>query len=91
MNHLLFLNKCWGVDFLLTKRLEREKIEYDYISLFDENNINKEQYEKYDIRSTPVLLVLDKEEVVDRISSVNEIVEYLKNVSDNEISLGNKA
>ncbi len=84
MKHILFLNKCWGVDFMLMKRLERENIEYEYVSLFEEEKTNKKIYKKYNVKSTPVLLVLDKENESDRLTSVEEIVEYLKNVSNTE-------
>jgi hypothetical protein len=70
---------------MLARQLDRENIQYTYISLFEEDKIDKKAYKKYGIRSTPILLVLDKEEVVDRLSSVEEIVEYLKNVSNTEI------
>ena len=88
MKHLLFLNKCWGVDFMLARQLDKDNIEYDYVSLFEEDKIDKKAYKKYGIRSTPVLLILDNEEVADRLSSVEEIVEYLKNVSNTEIFVG---
>ena len=78
--HILFLNKCWGVDFMLMKRLEREKIDYDYVSLFDEGKVNKNMYTKYKIKSTPILLILDSGVEYDKLSSTDEIVEFLKNV-----------
>jgi thioredoxin-related protein len=84
MKHILFLNKCWGVDFMLAKRLDREKIEYDYVSLQDEEKVDKELYKKYKVKSTPILLILDNEEEADRLSSIEEIVEYLKNISNTE-------
>jgi thiol-disulfide isomerase/thioredoxin len=70
---------------MLMKKLGRENIEYDYVSLFDEGKIDKKLYKKYNIKTTPVLLVFDKKEVADRLTSVEEIVEYLKNVSNTEI------
>jgi hypothetical protein len=70
---------------MLARQLDRENIEYDYISLFEEDKMDGDAYKKYGIRSTPVLLILDKEEVADRLSSVEEIVEYFKNVSNTKI------
>jgi len=80
MKYILFLNKCWGVDFMLMRRLDREKIEYEYVSLVDETNLNKELYIKYGVKSTPCLLVLDNDSVSDTLKSTDEIVEFLKNV-----------
>jgi thiol-disulfide isomerase/thioredoxin len=85
MDHILFLNKCWGVDFSLMKQLERAKIKYDYVSLYEEDKKDTDLYAKYQIRSTPLLLILDNGEESDRLSSLEEIVEYLKNVSDTKI------
>ena len=85
MKHILFLNKCYGVDFMLIRRLDKEGIEYDYVSLNDEGKVDKSLYTKYNVRSTPMLLVLDNDVESDRLKSTDEIVEYLKNVSNTEI------
>lgn len=85
MKHLLFLNKCWGVDFMLMRRLEREHIEYDYVSLYEEGKTDTASYLKYGVKSTPCLIVLDNDEVTDTLKSIDEIVEFLKNVSNTEI------
>jgi glutaredoxin len=65
---------------MLMRRLDREKIEYEYVSLVDETNLNKELYIKYGVKSTPCLLVLDNDSVSDTLKSTDEIVEFLKNV-----------
>jgi len=88
MKYILFLNKTWGVDFMLIRRLEREKIDYDYVSLFDEGHVDTELYTKYGVRSTPCLLILDNDEVSDKLNSTDEIIEYLKNVQNTKIPLG---
>lgn len=80
MTTLLFLTPTYGVDFMLKRRLEAEKIEHEFISLVDVENSKENQklYKKYDVKSTPVLIVLDKKEEVDRITGVEDIVKYLK-------------
>jgi hypothetical protein len=81
MSHILFLNKGWGVDFMLMRRLEKEKIEYLHVAMdSDEDGL----YKKYNVRSTPCLLVLDNDKVVDTLKSTDEIVEYLKNEQNTE-------
>jgi len=75
MNHILFLNEWEGLGFLLKKRLQKESPDTVFFNLRD----NSEEFKKYKIRSSPILLVLDKDEIVDKISSVEEIIEYLKN------------
>jgi cystathionine beta-lyase family protein involved in aluminum resistance len=69
---------------MLMKRLEREKIEYDYVSLYEEDKTDFALYKKYNVKSTPLLLVLDNDRESDRLSSIEEIVEFLKNVSNTE-------
>jgi len=96
MKYILFLNKCWGVDFVLGKRMKAEDIEFDYVSLFEGDLIkNKKLYKKYGIRTTPVLLMLDNGDISDKLVTVNEIVEELKKLKENEqnieISLGGEA
>jgi hypothetical protein len=70
---------------MLIRRLDKEGIEYDYVSLNDEGKVDKSLYTKYNVRSTPMLLVLDNDVESDRLKSTDEIVEYLKNVSNTEI------
>ena len=84
MKHILFLNRTWGVDHMLMKKLERENIEYTYVSMVDGSTEDKNIYRKYDIRSTPCLLVLDNDKVTDTLKSTDEIIEYLKNVQNTE-------
>ena len=87
MSYILFMNPCYGVDYTLKKKMEREAVEYTSLSIFGTEE-EKELYTKHGIRTTPVLLVLDNDIVVDRIVAVSEIVDYLKNVSDTKISVG---
>ena len=85
METLLFLNPGWGVDFMLKRKMANEQIEHPYIPLFEDKENKKKNeklYKKYAIRLTPTLIVLDKDEEVDRIMGVDEIVKYLK---DNKI------
>ena len=82
MKHILFLNKSWGVDFMLIRKLEREKIEFEYVSLAGDLDEQK-LYTKYKVRSTPSLIILDNGEESGRLHSTDEIVDYFKNnVSD---------
>ena len=78
MKYILFLNKCWGVDFMLKRKLDNENIEYDYVSLFEEGKIDRDMYLKYGIKSTPTLITLDKDREADRLTSIEEIVNFLK-------------
>lgn len=84
MKYKLFLNKCYGVDYMLVRKLEKEKIEYDYVSLFDEGKIDKESYLHYNIKSTPVLLTFyeNSEEVSGRLTNTDDIVEYFKQINE---------
>jgi len=84
MDHILFLNKTWGVDFMLMKKLERANIEFEYVSLAGDLK-DQTLYYKHNVRSTPLLLILDNGKESGRLSSTDEIIEYLKNVSDTEI------
>lgn len=84
MKHILFLNKSWGVDFMLIRKLERENIEFEYVSLAGDLDEQK-LYNKYKVRSTPALLILDNGEESGRLTTTDEIVEFLKNVSDIKI------
>jgi hypothetical protein len=81
MDHILFLNEWEGLGFLLKKKLIKENIEVEYFNSRD----NPKVFKKHGIRTTPVLLILDKKEESDRLSSTDEIIEYLKNVSNTEI------
>ena len=81
MTTLLFLNPGWGVDFMLKRRMIAENIEHPYIPLFEDlenKKTNDKLYKKHEIKSTPVLIVLDKDEEVDRITGVEDILKYLK-------------
>lgn len=75
---------------MLMRRLERENIQYSYVSISENTENANELHKKYGIKSTPILLILDKDEVSDKLSSIEEIIEYLKNVSNTEIPLGDK-
>jgi signal recognition particle receptor subunit beta len=83
MKTLLFLNPGWGVDFMLKRKMATEGVEHPYIPLFEETDKQKKRendrlYKKHEIKSTPVLIVLDKTEEVDRITGVEDILKYLK-------------
>ena len=88
VHYKLFLNKKYGVDFLLAKKLEKEGIEYDYISHYEEGKADKELYKKYNIKSTPVLLTFyeDKDgyidEVCGRLTNTDDIVEFFKQIKE---------
>lgn len=86
ISYLLFLNDWEGLGYLLKKRIQKESLDIPYFNLKD----NLDEFRKYEIRSSPVLLILDKEEIADKLTSVEEIVEYLKNVSNTKIPLGDK-
>lgn len=86
MTHILFLNEWEGLGFMLKRKLDREKIEVEFLNAKD----NPKEFKKYNIKTTPVLLTLDKKIEADRITSTDEIVEYLKNVSNTEIPVGTK-
>ena len=86
MNHILFLNEWEGLGFMLKRKLEKEQIEETWLNLKD----NPKEFIKYNVKTTPVLVILDKNIESDRLTSIEEIVEYLKNVSNTEIPLGTK-
>jgi hypothetical protein len=81
MTHILFLNEWEGLGFMLKRKLDREKVETEWFNAKD----NPKEFKKYNIKTTPVLIILDKKEEADRLTSTDEIVEYLKNVSNTEI------
>lgn len=92
MKYLLFLNKCYGVDFWLTRELEKANIvDYDYVSHTEKDKRNPKLQKKHNVRSTPVLIVLDEQgDEVDRLYLVAEIVEWFKKnyVQDSKIQVG---
>ena len=74
----LFLNEWEGLGFVLKKRLEEEKINVPYYNSREHLN----EFKKYEIKSTPVLVVLDNGVVHAKLGSRDEIMTYLKgNVS----------
>ena len=86
MKYILFLNDWEGLGYLLKKRIQKEKLDVSYLN----SRENLEDFKKYEIKSSPALLILDKEEISDKLTSVDEIVEYLKNVSNNKNPMGDK-
>ena len=80
-NYKLFLNIWEGIGFVLNKKLETEKLKVEYLNSKD----NSKEFKKYQIKSTPILIKLDKSKESGRLTSTDEIVEYLKNVSNTEI------
>ena len=84
MKYILFANPQYGVDFMLMRQLKLGDITYDYVSILDKVNNHSELYKKYNIRTTPVLISLDEEEqVIGRLSSIDEIVEFFKKSNEN--------
>lgn len=81
MNHILFLNEWEGLGFMLKRKLDREKIEVEWLNAKD----NPKEFKKHNIKTTPVLVIFDKKVEADRLTSTEEIIEYLKNVSNTEI------
>lgn len=69
---------------MLNKKLENEDLVYDALNLRE----NPEMFKKYNVRTTPVLVILDNDLECDRLTSVDEIVEFLKNEQNIEIPLG---
>jgi hypothetical protein len=80
MDYLLFLNPFYGPDSMLRSKLKREDIEVNFLSIRDEGAV--EIYKAYGIRTTPVLLVLDKEVVTATIKGTDEIVKEFKKHKD---------
>ena len=70
---------------MLVRKLEKEGIQYEYSSLYEDDKLDPESYKKYGIKSTPVLITLDGENEADRLVSVDEIVEYLRNEQSTEV------
>lgn len=83
-SYILFMNPCWGVDYTLKKKLEKENIPFEFVSMYGSKE-EKKLYKKHEIRLTPALLAFDKNTVVDKLVTVDEIVEFLKNASNKEI------
>ena len=81
MKYILFLNVWEGLGFILNKKLIRENIEVEFLNSKD----NPKDFKKHNIKTTPVLIILDKKEEFGRLTSTDEIVEYLKNVQNTEI------
>lgn len=86
MEKILFLNIWEGLGFMLNKKLIEADIEIDYLNSKD----HLEDFRKYNIRSTPVLVVLDNGEESDRLKSTEEILKYLKNEQNTKIPVGSE-
>ena len=80
MNHILFLNIWEGLGFMLNRKLIEADIEIDYLN----SKEHLEDFKKYNVKTTPVLLILDNVVESDRLTSTDEIVEYLKNLENEQ-------
>lgn len=74
MNFILCNNPWEGLCFMMKRALAREKIEVEQRNMSD----HRDFFYEHNIRSCPVLLVFDNEEVVDRITGVEDIIKKLK-------------
>ena len=79
MKFILFLNIWEGLGFMLNRKLIDANIEIDYLN----SKEHLEDFKKYNVRSTPVLVILDNDGAYDKLTSTEEILDYLKNVQDN--------
>ena len=77
MTHILFMNPGWGVDYMLQRKLGKEEIPFEYVSPVGTSE-DKVLCKRHEIRMTPVLLVLDNDVVVDKLVTIDEIMDYLK-------------
>ena len=59
---------------MMKRALEKEKLEVECKNMSDDGDF----FKKHQIRTCPVLLVFDNEEVVDRITGVEDIIKKLK-------------
>jgi hypothetical protein len=84
MNHILFLNIWEGLGFMLNRKLIEADIEMDYLN----SKEHLEDFKKYNVRTTPVLVILDNDGGYDKLTSTEEILTYLKNVQNTEVPVG---
>jgi hypothetical protein len=84
MNHILFLNIWEGLGFMLNRKLIESNIEIDYLN----SKEHLDDFKKYNVRTTPVLVMLDKDGSYDKLTSTEEILIYLKNVQDTKVPVG---
>jgi hypothetical protein len=85
MNHILFLNIWEGLGFMLNRKLIEADIEIDYLN----SKEHLEDFKKYKVRTTPVLVILDNDGGYDKLTSTEEILNYLKsNVQNTEVPVG---
>lgn len=86
MEYLLFMDPKFGVDFVLKKKLDGEKLEYKFIPLKDDDKkSNLKTYKKYSVKTTPVLLKMQDGVVIEKVVTTDEIVSFFKNVPDKKI------
>lgn len=71
----LFCNPKEGVSYMLLKSMAREKLDVDYKN--SENHY--EEFLTHNIKTCPVLISFEDNQEVERIQSVQEIVNYLIN------------
>ncbi len=75
MEKILCNNPWEGLCFMMNKALIREKLDLPVMKSFKDD---PKFFKKYEVRTCPVLLVLDKGKVVDRIKGIQEIINHLK-------------
>ena len=78
MEYKLFINPWEGLGFVLHKRLTTANLEFEYM----DSRTNLDEFRKYGVKSTPVLLILDNDGMDDKLVTVDEIVDFFqRNVS----------
>jgi predicted transcriptional regulator len=79
----ILCNNPWeGLCFMMKRALEKENLEVETKTLRDDADF----FKKYKIRTCPVLLELDNDKVVGRITGIEEIVKNLKeDVQDRKV------
>lgn len=80
IDYILFLNEWEGLGFMLKRKLAKESIVIDELNSKD----HLEKFKQYNIKTTPVLVILDNSKESSRLTTTDEIVEYLKHVSDTQ-------
>lgn len=74
MKLLLATSEFCGPCQLLKRWLIEEKLEVEIINMED----NIDSFRKYDIRSVPTLLILENEELFEKIQGNNHIINKIK-------------
>lgn len=74
MKLLLATSKFCGPCHVLKRKLEESNLQVDMIDMEE----NVDTFRKYSIRGVPVLLVLEQEELVEKIQGVTDIFNKIK-------------